>query len=69
MNHNSFLNYNEITKLDNLEEYSYSYMTEGSVDINKYGSEFGKRIEKIAMEQERSRELLQSQSRGFDFSR
>ena len=37
-------NYNEITKLDNVEEYSYSYMTEGSVDINKYGSEFGKRI-------------------------
>jgi ATP-dependent exoDNAse (exonuclease V) alpha subunit len=31
--------------------------------------DFGKRIEKIAMEQERSRELLQSQSRGFDFSR
>ncbi len=39
-------NYNEITKLDNVEEYSYSYMTEGSVDINKYGSEFGKRIAK-----------------------
>ena len=37
-------NYNEIIKLDNVEEYSYSYMTEGSVDINKYGSEFGKRI-------------------------
>ena len=37
-------NYNEIKKLDNVEEYSYSYMTEGSVDINKYGSEFGKRI-------------------------
>ena len=37
-------NYNEITKLDNVEEYSYSYMTEGSVDINKHGSEFGKRI-------------------------
>lgn len=37
-------NYNEITKLDNVEEYSYSYMTEGFVDINKYGSEFGKRI-------------------------
>ena len=36
-------NYNEITKLDNVEEYSYSYMTEGSVDINKYGSEFGKK--------------------------
>ena len=31
--------------------------------------EFGKRIEKIAMEQERSKKLLQSQSRGFDFSR
>lgn len=39
-------NYNEIIKLDNVEEYSYSYMTEGSVDINKYGSEFGKRIAK-----------------------
>lgn len=36
-------NYNEITKLDNVEEYSYSYMTGGSVDINKYGSEFGKK--------------------------
>ena len=36
-------NYNEITKLDNVEEYSYSYITEGSVDINKYGSEFGKK--------------------------
>ena len=36
-------NYNEITKLDNVEEYSYSYMTEGAVDINKYGSEFGKK--------------------------
>lgn len=36
-------NYNEITKLDNVEEYSYSYMTEGFVDINKYESEFGKK--------------------------
>ena len=43
-------NYNEITKLDNVEEYSYSYMTEGSVDINKYGSEFGKRIAKDSEE-------------------
>ena len=37
-------NYNEITKLDNVEEYSYSYMTEESVDINKNESEFEKRI-------------------------
>ena len=43
-------NYNEIIKLDNVEEYSYSYMTEGSVDINKYGSEFGKRIAKDSEE-------------------
>ena len=43
-------NYNEIIKLDNVEEYSYSYMTEGSVDINKYGSEFGKRIAKDSKE-------------------
>ena len=42
--------YNEIIKLDNVEEYSYSYMTEGSVDINKYGSEFGKRIAKDSEE-------------------
>lgn len=43
-------NYNEIIKLDNVEEYSYSYMTEGSVDINKYGSEFEKRIAKDSEE-------------------
>ena len=36
--------YNEIAKLDNVDEYSYSFITEASLDINKYGSEFGKRM-------------------------
>lgn len=48
-------NYNEITKLDNVEEYSYSYMTEGSVDINKYGSEFGKK--RIAKDSEETNSI------------
>ena len=48
-------NYNEIIKLDNVEEYSYSYMTEGSVDINKYGSEFGKK--RIAKDSEETNSI------------
>lgn len=48
-------NYNEITKLDNVEEYSYSYMTEGSVDINKYGSEFWKK--RIAKDNEETNNI------------
>lgn len=47
--------YNEIIKLDNVEEYSYSYMTEGSVDINKYGSEFGKK--RIAKDSEETNSI------------
>lgn len=47
--------YNEITKLDNVEEYSYSYMTDGSVDINKYGSEFGKK--RIAKDSEETNSI------------
>lgn len=36
--------YNEISKFDNVEEYSYSVITEANLDINKYGTEFGKRM-------------------------
>jgi len=67
-------------KLQNITDDTKAAFEEKSLDFMKKHKEayeivkstcpeFGKRIEKIAMEQERSRELLQSQSRGFDFSR
>ncbi len=67
-------------KMQNITDDKKAAFEEKSLDFMKNNKEayeivkstcpeFGKRIEKIAMEQERSRKLLQSQSRGFDFSR
>ena len=67
-------------KMQNITDDKKAAFEEKSLDFMKNNKEayeivkstcpeFGKRIEKIAMEQERSKKLLQSQSRGFDFSR
>lgn len=36
--------YKEIAKLSNIKDYSYSFTTSADLDINKYGSEYGKKI-------------------------
>lgn len=39
--------YNEIAQLNNIDNYSYSFTTSAIIDINKYGSEYGKGISDI----------------------
>lgn len=34
--------YKEIVKLDNIKDYSYSYNVSANIDMNKYGTDFGK---------------------------
>lgn len=35
--------YEEIVKMNNIKDYSYAYLTAGKIDINKYGTDFGKK--------------------------
>ena len=35
--------YEEIVKMNNVKDYSYAYLTAGKIDINKYGTDFGKK--------------------------
>lgn len=42
--------YKEIVKLDNIKDYSYSYNVSAEIDINKYGTDFGK---SLALENQR----------------
>ena len=39
--------YNEIAQLNNIDDYSYSFTTSAIIDIEKYGSEYGKEISNI----------------------
>ena len=39
--------YNEIAQLNNIDDYSYSFTTSAIIDIEKYGSEYGKKISEI----------------------
>lgn len=39
--------YNEIAQLNNINDYSYSFTTSAIIDIEKYGSEYGKEISNI----------------------
>ena len=39
--------YNEIAQLNNINDYSYSFTTSAIIDIEKYGSEYGKKISEI----------------------
>ena len=52
--------YKEIIKLDNIKNYSYSYVSSAQIDIDKYGTEFGK---KLSAENEQSHnEAMESQN-------
>lgn len=52
--------YKEIIKLDNIKSYSYCYATSAQIDIEKYGTNFGK---KISAENEQSHnEAMESQN-------
>ena len=35
--------YEGIVKMNNVKDYSYAYLTAGKIDINKYGTDFGKK--------------------------
>ena len=35
--------YEEIVKMNNVKDYSYAYLTAGKIDINKYGTDLGKK--------------------------
>lgn len=35
--------YEGIVKMNNIKDYSYAYLTAGKIDINKYGTDFGKK--------------------------
>ena len=39
--------YNQIAQLNNINNYSYSFTTSAIIDIEKYGSDFGKKISEI----------------------
>ncbi len=49
--------YKEIAKLDNIKKYSYSYETFGEIDVEKYGTEYGKQQNKINNENSNSQEF------------